>query len=274
MRGKMAMGYCEVQTTPANPLFPPGLRMRGQVFHFSEIVQESVVGGACAALGTPPEEQGGSAKGGGAWQHGYLTQAKVPGAAEVREGFCRNNVLASYVHLHFGGCPELAAALVDKCRSVDAAAAGTAAAEAALQAAAASLSPLSTRRSSLGGSGLGQQPGSTSSSGYPSPQLLASKAGSVCGGCGGSRGDGGGLLFPSHSSPNLHDDALRMAREQQQQHLLMKVGCGVLPDVNRYLTDDFSTSAAAAAVGAPRHMQRAATSLDLSSQGNPSPSCL
>lgn len=40
-RGKMSMGYVELATTDACPLFPPGATARGQVFHFSEIVQAS-----------------------------------------------------------------------------------------------------------------------------------------------------------------------------------------------------------------------------------------
>ena len=38
-RGKMSMGYVEVETRPGCPLFPPGARVRGQVHHHSEIVQ-------------------------------------------------------------------------------------------------------------------------------------------------------------------------------------------------------------------------------------------
>lgn len=37
--GGMRMGYVEVETRAGCPLFAAGTRIRGQVFHFSEIVQ-------------------------------------------------------------------------------------------------------------------------------------------------------------------------------------------------------------------------------------------
>lgn len=38
----MKMGYVEVETQQRCRLFPPGARVRGHVFHFSEMVQEQV----------------------------------------------------------------------------------------------------------------------------------------------------------------------------------------------------------------------------------------
>lgn len=49
-RGKMSMGYVEVATTAACPLFPAGATARGQVFHFSEIVQARRAGGVLRGL--------------------------------------------------------------------------------------------------------------------------------------------------------------------------------------------------------------------------------
>lgn len=54
---------------------------------------------------------------------GFLLQTlQADGASEGRtvpEGYTCNNVLASYVHVHFASCPEAARALVERCRQVD-----------------------------------------------------------------------------------------------------------------------------------------------------------
>lgn len=74
--------------------------------------QEQVVGGFGMrdSLGGGLDPQG--------WQAGYQATLQSPGSQPVREGYTKQQVLASYVHLHFGSCPALAASLVDTCRKV------------------------------------------------------------------------------------------------------------------------------------------------------------
>lgn len=52
------------------------------------------------------------------WEAGYQATLQTPGTAPVEEGFTWRNVLASYVHIHFGSNPSFALALVERCRDV------------------------------------------------------------------------------------------------------------------------------------------------------------
>jgi cobyrinic acid a,c-diamide synthase len=88
-----ALGYREVTLTAPGLLGPAGTRVRGHEFHYSEIVGE-------------PE---------GVRRLYRLTPRR--GGVAVSEGYGDRNVLASYVHLHFGSNPEVARHLVASCRA-------------------------------------------------------------------------------------------------------------------------------------------------------------
>lgn len=45
MSSRMKMGYIEVETGQDCNIFPPNTLIRGQVYHYSEILRETVVGG-------------------------------------------------------------------------------------------------------------------------------------------------------------------------------------------------------------------------------------
>jgi cobyrinic acid a,c-diamide synthase len=87
-----ALGYREVTLIAGGLLGPPGTTMRGHEFHYSEMIGEPD--------GVPRLYR--------------LTPRK--GGATVAEGYCERNVLASYVHLHFGSNPEVARNLVASCK--------------------------------------------------------------------------------------------------------------------------------------------------------------
>ncbi|WP_027175721.1 MAG: cobyrinate a,c-diamide synthase [Desulfovibrio aminophilus] len=85
-----ALGYRQVTTTRPTLLGPAGTTLRGHEFHYTALEP---------APGTPD------------------TAYAVSGRDGPRpaEGFCHENTLASYIHLHFGSCPEAARAFVEAC---------------------------------------------------------------------------------------------------------------------------------------------------------------
>jgi cobyrinic acid a,c-diamide synthase len=71
-----AIGYREVEVAAMG-----GLRARGHEFHHSRILRRAEAPPAHYVLGV--------------------------GGSRIPEGFAQNNVVASYIHLHFASCPEL-----------------------------------------------------------------------------------------------------------------------------------------------------------------------
>lgn len=92
LSGKLKMGYREVSALRENAFFREGETARGHEFHYSEWIRAEVEN-----------------------SYAYLIQprsSETPGP----EGFSKNNLLASYVHLHFASNPNLARNFVTSCR--------------------------------------------------------------------------------------------------------------------------------------------------------------
>jgi cobyrinic acid a,c-diamide synthase len=86
-----ALGYREIVQARATVLGPAGQTMRGHEFHYSSIPDDAV-----------PET--------GAYR---LTDRA--GVDKSVEGFVCNQTLGSYVHVHFGSCPQAADHFVGAC---------------------------------------------------------------------------------------------------------------------------------------------------------------
>jgi cobyrinic acid a,c-diamide synthase len=89
LKGRLQnFGYKEVFSLQESLLGQAGLRTRGHEFHYS--VWE----------GRPP--------------HNSLYRTRSSHGDEQEEGYSGDNLTASYVHLHFDACPDVARALVDR----------------------------------------------------------------------------------------------------------------------------------------------------------------
>jgi cobyrinic acid a,c-diamide synthase len=93
MSGKLTMGYREVVTSQPNLLVSSGECLRGHEFHYSHWQVEDALRSAYQVL-----------------------PRSVEGTFQP-EGYVDHNLLASYIHLHFGQNPQLAHNLIDRCRA-------------------------------------------------------------------------------------------------------------------------------------------------------------
>lgn len=89
-----ALGYREITTTRDSLLGPAGTVARGHEFHYSTLRDNE------QAHALEP----------------IYAMSGRKGPLDAAEGFLSGNVLGSYVHLHFGSCPNVPAALVEACR--------------------------------------------------------------------------------------------------------------------------------------------------------------
>ncbi len=90
---RLHLGYVEVETKKSTLLGPAGTRFRGHQFRYSELSP------------APDPDQ---------VDHVYSLRRRR-GDTTVQEGYCVQNVLASYVHAHWASNPGVAAGLVESC---------------------------------------------------------------------------------------------------------------------------------------------------------------
>lgn len=88
------LGYTEVRQLAEGPFGAAGTCLRGHEFHYSEIT-------------APPLANDWRP----AWEVTYRRARKT-----AQEGFSRDRLFASYVHIHFAGHPDAARAFVEFCR--------------------------------------------------------------------------------------------------------------------------------------------------------------
>ena len=90
-QSRLTLGYREVESCSDNPVLQVGQRVRGHEFHWSTLAQQP-----------------------GAEESVY----KVIDQENRPDGFRTSNVWASYVHIHLGSRPGLAARFVETCATV------------------------------------------------------------------------------------------------------------------------------------------------------------
>jgi cobyrinic acid a,c-diamide synthase len=83
-------GYVTAEVDAENPFFPKGTILRGHEFHNSRIVN------------VPPDTA--------------YRLSRGSGLGDGRDGIVLHNVLASYTHLHVGGCAAWVESLVKRAR--------------------------------------------------------------------------------------------------------------------------------------------------------------
>jgi|DewCreStandDraft_5_1066085.scaffolds.fasta_scaffold02432_2 cobyrinic acid a,c-diamide synthase len=91
MAGRLTLGYREVTAVRDSLLLRAGESVRGHEFHYSDWIERP---------DDPPAA--------------YAIQTRKAEGVRL-EGFAQGNVLASYVHLHFGAMPQMAQRFVQAC---------------------------------------------------------------------------------------------------------------------------------------------------------------
>jgi cobyrinic acid a,c-diamide synthase len=97
LKRRKALGYIEVTLSKDTLLGEAGTRLRGHEFHYSDLK--------------------GDPAGNGGWQTVYNLKRPL-GDKRPPEGYCRGNILASYIHLHLASRPESITRFLNVCRRI------------------------------------------------------------------------------------------------------------------------------------------------------------
>ena len=93
MNEKLQMvGYVSAELRQDTILGKKGTKLHGHEFHFSSEVE---IDETCPRA---------------------FTFTRLRNGASYPAGYAKGNVIASYLHLHFAGCPEAAESFVEACR--------------------------------------------------------------------------------------------------------------------------------------------------------------
>jgi len=110
LQRRKALGYVEITLTHDALWGPRGAILRGHEFHYSELLPQPGLTPSSGHLETghpsPPD----------GWRTVYSVQSRRE-PEPVAEGFQRGRVLASYVHAHFAGRPEIVRSFVANCEA-------------------------------------------------------------------------------------------------------------------------------------------------------------
>jgi len=102
-------GYVSVEILSGCPVFSPGLQAKGHICHGSHVVQEIVRSAWGSIEGNEQTD----------FDYTYRLSGEISKHGITKEGYTRNSVLASYVHLQFASNQRLAPAFVDRCKRVN-----------------------------------------------------------------------------------------------------------------------------------------------------------
>eukprot|EP00210_Caulerpa_lentillifera_P002426 g2325.t1 len=92
------------------PLFPPGTQAKGYICHKSQIRQENVL---CPWEGSQVKDDQSE------FDCVYRLFREESGYGSANEGYCKDSVIGSYVHLQFASDRKMAPAFIKKCQEVN-----------------------------------------------------------------------------------------------------------------------------------------------------------